>query len=65
MHTRQSSAKADDCGYARPFAASKKKKNRPKNRIKIIAYEIFKKLYLDFRFHFADDAKCSIRKEET
>ena len=28
MHTRQSPAKAGDCGYARPFAASKKKENQ-------------------------------------
>jgi len=27
MHTHQSSAKADDCGYARPLCPIKKKKN--------------------------------------
>ena len=30
MHTRQSSAKADDCGYARPFAVIKKKEMKTK-----------------------------------
>jgi len=27
MHTRQSPAKAGDCGYARPFSSIKRKKN--------------------------------------
>ena len=27
MHTRQSSAKADDCGNARPFGATERKNN--------------------------------------
>ena len=36
MHPRQSSAKADDCGDARPFDTTKRKKNSKMKKYKLI-----------------------------